>query len=133
MCIDCFKAAQNHSKKKTLKYKERNESKRADYLKELATYDSSKLVYIDESGIDTFISREYAWSERGTPVIGEISGKRYARESFIAGYLQNRVISPLCYTGTCDTTLFNYWLEHHLLPTLTPGHVIIMDNATFHK
>ncbi len=63
----------------------------------------------------------------------EVSGRRYARESFIAGLIGNKIIAPLCYTGTCDSGLFNFWLENFLLPTLEPGHTIIMDNAAFHK
>jgi isfu1 transposase len=41
--------------------------------------------------------------------------------------------APLYYQGTCDTKLFNFWLEMFLLPALGPGHTIIMDNAAFHK
>lgn len=93
----------------------------------------SKCVYIDESGIDKFISREHGRSPKGQRIIGEISGKRYARESFVAGLLNNKFIAPLCYTGTCDTILFNFWLENFLLPALGPGYTIIMDNAAFHK
>ena len=62
-----------------------------------------------------------------------ISGKRYARESFVAGLNEGQIIAPFCYTGTCDTTLFNFWLANLLLPALTPGHTLVMDNATFHK
>lgn len=29
--------------------------------------------------------------------------------------------------------LFNFWLANFLLPELTPGHTIVMDNAAFHK
>ncbi|HBJ7671775.1 transposase [Legionella pneumophila serogroup 1] len=44
-----------------------------------------------------------------------------------------KVVAPFCYSGTCDTTLFNCWLEQCLLPALGPGYTIIKDNATFHK
>jgi len=77
--------------------------------------------------------REYGWALKGQKVIGEISGKRYARESFVAGLSEGRIIAPFCYKGTCDTALFNFWLANFLLPTLTPGHILVMDNATFHK
>jgi len=73
-------------------------------------HDPNKIVYIDESGIDKFISREYGWNLKGQKVIGEISGKRYARESFVAAQHNNKIIAPLCYTGTCDTKLFNFWI-----------------------
>lgn len=65
--------------------------------------------------------------------MGGVSGKRYARESFIAGQIQNKIIGPFCYTGTCDNDLFNFWLVNFLLPALSLGYTIIMDNAAFHK
>jgi len=99
----------------------------------LTQYSLNKLVFIDESGINQFLYREYGWSQRGQKVLGNISGKRYQRESFIAGLNNKKVIAPFCYTGICDSTLFNFWLANFLLPVLTPGHVIIMDNAAFHK
>lgn len=37
------------------------------------------------------------------------------------------------FEGTCDTTLFNIWLKQVLIPELTPGQVVILDNASFHK
>lgn len=66
------------------------------------------LVYVDESGIDKFLFREYGWAKKGTKVYGDTAGRRYARESFIAGQLNNKIIAPLCYQGTCDTVLFNF-------------------------
>lgn len=133
MYFNRSKTAKNNSKKKSIFYKERDEIKRATFLTELKKNNPNKLVYIDESGIDKFISREYGWGLKGNKVIGEVSGRRYARESFIAGQLQNKVIAPFCYTGTCDSILFNFWLENFLLPSLGAGYTLIMDNATFHK
>ena len=96
-------------------------------------YPAEKLVYIDESGIDKFISREYGWGAKGSKVVGEISGRRYTRESFVAALHQKKIIAPFCYKGTCDSRLFNFWLENFLLPALGPGYILIMDNAAFHK
>lgn len=128
-----IKTLKNNSKKKSLTYKEKDEVKRGEYLEALQKLPSDKLIYIDESGIEKFISREYGWSKKGVKVHSEISGKRYFRESFIAGILRNKIIAPFCYQGTCNSALFNIWLKKVLLPNLNPGHIIIMDNAAFHK
>ncbi len=37
------------------------------------------------------------------------------------------------FEGTCDTKVFNTWLEKELAPLLHDNHIVIMDNATFHK
>ncbi|MDE0398168.1 MAG: hypothetical protein OXL96_10210 [Candidatus Poribacteria bacterium] len=40
---------------------------------------------------------------------------------------------PLLFQGACDTIAFNVWLEHQLCPLLDETHVVILDNASFHK
>jgi transposase len=42
-------------------------------------------------------------------------------------------LAPFCFQGTCNTELFNIWVERFLCPALKPGQVVILDNATFHK
>ncbi len=96
-------------------------------------FNPQKLAYVDESGIDSYISREYGGELRGKKITGELSGKRYARESFVAGLLGKEVIAPICYQGTMETTLFNDWLENLLLPSLDFRFVIIVDNVPFNK
>ncbi|WP_392536356.1 hypothetical protein [Legionella sp. 227] len=58
--------------------------------------------------------QENMWSKKGRKDIGDVSGKRFARESFIDGLRANQVDAPLCYDGTCNTVLFNFWLEYCL-------------------
>jgi transposase len=88
---------------------------------------------VDESGIDKYIYRPQGRAFFGEIIQGMISGRRYQRESFVAGKVGSKIIAPFCYQGTCNTELFNYWIENILIPELVPGQVVIMDNATFHK
>ena len=90
-------------------------------------------VYIDESGINQYVYREYGRAPRGEKVFGEVSGKRFSRESFIAGLCEGKFVAPICFEGTCTTSFFNVWLEKVLIPELSPGKVIILDNASFHR
>ena len=62
-------------KKKSLLYKERSEEKRQNYLDIIEPINPEDLLFVDESGIDSFLHREYARSERGVPVLAEKSGK----------------------------------------------------------
>ena len=121
------------SSKKSMLYAERDEEKRANFKKEISKISSQTLAYIDEAGIDKHLIREYGWGNIGTRVAGEVSGKRYARESFIAAEIDGKLVAPFCYTGTCDSSLFNLWLKTFLLPELKPGTTIVMDNASIHK
>lgn len=114
-------------------YRERDERKREEFLKELESISKEDRVYIDESGINKEYKRDYGRSTRGNKILGSISGLKYARENFIAGKVGSRILAPFCYQGTCDTQLFNMWLKDFLIPELKPGQVVILDNASFHK
>jgi transposase len=94
---------------------------------------SKDIVYIDESGIDSCIHRPFGRAPRGQKVYGEISGRRFARESFVAGLCGGEILAPFCYQGTCNTDLFNMWVDNCLIPVLKKGQVVVLDNATFHK
>jgi transposase len=102
-------------------------------LEQIALYAKDDRVYVDESGIDSYIHRSFGWATRGALIYGEISGKRYARESFVAAKCGSQILAPLCFQGTCNTALFDMWIETFLVPALKPGQVVILDNATFHK
>lgn len=93
------------------------------------------LVYLDESGIDASLQRNYARAERGKKVISDVCGKKTARTSLIAAWVQHTksLIAPYVFDGYTDAKRFNGWIEKCLLPELRAEQVVVMDNAAFHK
>ena len=112
---------------------ERKEEDRKKYSNNIKGIDHRKIVYIDESGIELRICKDKGWAIRGSPVIGERSGKYYKRINIIAGLVNKLCIAPMVFNGSCNTKIFNTWVEKVLLKELKPGQVVIMDNASFHK
>ena len=51
----------------------------------------------------------------------------------MAGLHNNKVVAPICYQGTMDSALFNFWLSNFLLPEIGKGKTVIIDNAAFQK
>ena len=90
-------------------------------------------VYLDETGFDTFYYRPYAYALRGQIVKARISGKRYERMSLVAARADGKLIAPMVYKGTMDSSLFEAWFGQFLLKELKEPSVIIMDNARFHR
>ena len=88
---------------------------------------------MDETGIDSYLYREYAYSLKGEPVYESVSGRRYKRTGLVAAQLHGEVVAPLQYDGTMDSALFEFWFEHCLMRELPPSSVIVMDNAAFHR
>ena len=94
-------------------------------MKELVTIPINDRIYLDESGVNEYLYRQYGRSFRGKKVFGEVSGKRFARQSVISALFKGKFLSPMCFEGTCDTILFNTWLKEVLIPKLKPGQVFI--------
>jgi len=91
------------------------------------------LVYVDETGIDQCLYREYARSPCGQKVVAKISGKKFKRTNIVAGICLGEWVAPMEYSGTTDSALFEYWFENCLLKEVNRGSTIILDNATFHR
>ena len=51
----------------------------------------------------------------------------------IAGLCNNKLIAPVLFEGTCDSSVFLSYVEQVLIKELKPGQTIVMDNICFHK
>lgn len=129
----CFEKIENHTKKKSVSYKEQDPKKVEAYLQTIQSIDKDSLVYIDETSIDRYWFRQYAYAKRGKQVKERIYGKRYARTSIVAAQNGKNILAPLQYSGTMDHFLFENWFSYQLLPNLPDRSCIILDNAAFHR
>ena len=77
--------------------------------------------------------RQYVRSKRGNARHIRISGKRHARIGLVAAQCEGALLAPHTYSGTMKASVFEDWFENKLLEKLLKDHVIIMDNAAFHK
>jgi hypothetical protein len=112
-------------------YRERDLTPRKAYLRLRERYvrRGKEFVYIDESGFEPVVTRGYAYAPRGQRVYGLISGHRRPRTSLIAARIGKTFEVPFLFEGTCNTPLFNHWLEKEPCPLLNDTHVIVMDNV----
>ena len=99
----------------------------------IGTYPHERLYYVDECGLDKYLYREYGYSPRGTPVYGNVSGRKFKRTNIVAAKCGNTIVEPMIYGGTTDSVLFEYWFENALLKAIPPHSIIVLDNATFHR
>lgn len=102
-------------------------------MEQIKNISEENIAYVDESGVDTYLYREYAYAPRGEVIYGQISGKKFQRTNIVAAKLGNKIIAPMQYKGTTNAPLFETWFEQWLLPCLSEGNVIVMDNASFHR
>ena len=112
---------------------EASQEKQDKYQEVIKDIPLESLVYIDESGIELTICKDKGWSVKGKVIHAKKSGKYYERTNIIAGYVNNKSIAPMVFNRSCNTEIFNNWVENFLIKELIPGQYVVMDNASFHK
>jgi transposase len=103
------------------------------FRQEIAEIEPSKLVFVDESGIDNNEAYQYGWALRGERLFALKPGKRTTRFSIIGALNKSTFFAPFIFEGHCDSGVFLAYLKHVLIPMLTPGQYVILDNVSFHK
>ena len=121
-----------HTKKRIRRTKTSPQASRGVFRKN-QRHPQKRLAYIDKTVFKTQMYRQSARSKRGKRVNIRISGKRNARIGLVAAQCEGALLAPLTYSGTMKASVFEDWFENKLLSCLPKGHVIIMDNAAFHK
>ena len=99
----------------------------------MEAFPPEKRAYVDESGFNACYDREYGYAPKGEKVFGEISGMKFQRTNLVAAQIDGRTVAPMYYERSTDSAVFEVWFEGRLMPALSPGDVVIMDNAQFHR
>jgi len=95
--------------------------------------DIYKLVFLDESGINTGMTRLYGRSLSKDRIIDYVTDVRYERISILSSIRANGEMVPLVFEGALNGDLFKEYISECLAPNLNEGDIVIMDNLTSHK
>lgn len=79
------------------------------------------------------MTRLRVWSRRGKPLIGKVPHGHWRTLTFLAALRCDRIEAPLVLDGPINAVSFTAYVEQFLLPTLSPGDVVVMDNLGSHK
>ena len=95
--------------------------------------DPDKLVFIDETGASTKMARLYGRSKRGERCRAPIPHGHWKTTTFVGALRLSGMTAPMVLDGAMYGAAFLAYVEQALIPTLTPGDVVIMDNLPAHK
>ena len=95
--------------------------------------DASRFVFLDETGLNTKMTRLYGRAPRGERLVAAVPHGHWRTTTFIAGLRQSGVIAPLVLDGPMTGAAFRAYVEQALVPALKPGDVVVMDNLAAHK
>jgi len=95
--------------------------------------DITKLVFLDESGINTGMTRLYGRGFKGERVIEYVPDVRFKRTSILSSIRLDGSCVPTVFSGSLNGELFKKYLKDFLVPTLAKDDIVVMDNLSSHK
>jgi transposase len=123
-------------KKKTRHAAERDtprvQQQRQAFCQKLATVAAEHLVFVDETGATTAMSREYGRAPIGQRVQATAPGA-WKNVTLISAVRGSGVVASLAFPGATDRPAFETYVEKVLVPELREGDVVVWDNLSPHQ
>lgn len=95
--------------------------------------DVEKLIFIDETGANTKMVRTRGRAPKGQRLIGHEPWGHWKTTTFTAGLRCNGLVAPFVLDGPMNGDAFLVYVQQILVPALTPGDIVVMDNLAAHK
>jgi transposase len=97
--------------------------------------DPRRLIFLDESGLDTRMTRSHARAPRGRRAVGRIPGGHWRRLTILGAIALDGMVAAMTVAAATSTAVFVAFIEDVLAPALKarPGAVLVMDNLAPHK
>ena len=108
------------------------QEQRQEFCAKLAGVDPRRLVFVDESGANTAMTRTHGRAPVGQRVYTNTPG-RWESITMTCGLRLSGVTAPLAFRGATNTDIFEIYVQDVLVPELKPGDVVIWDNLKPHK
>jgi transposase len=99
-------------------------------------FDARRLVFVDECGTHTSMTRLRSRAPKGERAYGRVPRNRGKNQTLIAaitleGAMDERAAVTI--EGATDALVFEGYVEHFLAPTLAQGQVVVMDKLSAHR
>ena len=95
--------------------------------------DPRRLVFIDETWAKTNMTRSHGRCRKGERLVAKVPHGRWRTMTFLAALRHDRIAAPCVIDGPINGRSFLAYVEQFLVPTLSPGDIVIIDNLGSHK
>ena len=92
-----------------------------------------RLVFIDETSLNTKMTKTTGWSQVGTRLRADTPHGHWLTQTFIAGLRHNEIIAPWVIDAPMNKQSFEAYVKTQLAPCLKPKSVVVLDNLSSHK
>ncbi len=108
-------------------------ARRASWHEPLAAEPVTALVFVDESGANTKMTRLRGRALGGQRLLARVPHGHYQTSTLISGVRLGGPCAPWLVSGPMNGEMFLAWVQQGLAPTLRQGDVVILDNLATHK
>ena len=108
-------------------------AKRANWQSSQLTVNPEQLVFLDETGVKTNLTRLRGWTEIGSRLVESIPGGHWETCSLVQAIALDGTRAAMVLDGPMDSESFVGFCEWLLAPSLHPGDLVVMDNLSSHK
>ena len=98
-----------------------------------AGLDPQRLVFLDETWAKTNMTRTRGRAPCGQRLVAHAPHGHWKTTTFLAALRVSGLTAPLVVDGAINGEIFRGYVEQHLVPTLRPGDIVILDNLNAHK
>jgi transposase len=95
--------------------------------------DVDRLVFIDETGASTKMARLYGRAPRGERCVASVPHGHWQTTTFVGALRATGMTAPMVLDGAMDGAAFELYVRQVLVPTLSVGDIVVMDNLPAHK
>jgi transposase len=132
-----LRSARRHVQKKSAHAAEQQRpdvlKRRVDWFEGQSDLDPTKLVFIDETGASTNLARKAGRCQRGRRLRAAVPHGHYKTVTLVAGLSLCGLVGSKVFDRPINAALFEEWVETNLVPTLSKGDIVVMDNLPAHK
>ena len=108
-------------------------AQRAAWLELIATLDLTHLVFVDETGAKTNMTRLYGRAEGGRRVVDSAPAGHWCTTTLLSSIRLDGSNAPMVIEGPTDADVFVTYVQQVLVPSLRRGDIVILDNLSPHK
>jgi transposase len=107
--------------------------RREQWKKYQGRLDPARLVFIDETWAKTNMAPLRGWAPVGERLHAKVPYGHWRTMTLLAALRCDRIDAPCVLDQPVNGQSFTDYVEQFLVPTLSPGDVVIMDNLSSHK
>jgi len=95
--------------------------------------DITRTLFIDETWVKTNMAPLRGWGKKGKRLYGQAPFGHWQTMTFVGALRHDGIVAPCVLDGPMNGRCFVAYVEKFLVPCLSEGDIVVMDNLSAHK